>query len=237
MERHVTEAVYLKHLAFVYGIVPVDIEHAFHQGGYLVHFVAEEGDDARAYDVCDVVDGTVLVAFQLQLAGQTFLGLHAPFDGCDGHVVLFKRPLQYTEHHLFELLEDREPVAVLVENHLAVHVELHLHGLLSDGYDVGETCDVEDFLNLRVHVEHHHLATAGEDALLEREENAEPLRRGVGHARAVDVDVGFGRCHKGLDVGLELVGVGGVEAPVEGDQGFLSFGFYRYVHILALFCS
>ena len=193
VERHIAEAVEFQHLALVYRVVPVNLEHTFHQSGNAVNLIAEKSNNTHPHDVGDIVDGAVLVALQFQLASKTFLGFHTTFYGGDNHVVLLQCTPQYVQYHILGLVQDGEPVAVLVENHLAVHVEFH--GRLSDCYDVGEAGDIEDLLHLGVHIEHHHLATAGKNAFLQREEDAESLGGGVGHVRAIDVDVRLGDGH------------------------------------------
>ena len=123
VQRHISKAVYFKHLALVDRVVPVDVEHTLHQCRDDVHLVAEEGDDARAEDVGDVVEGTVFVAFQFQLAGQAFLALDARLKAGDDDILLVKAPAQRFEHQLLDAVKDRQFGTILVEYHFAVHIE------------------------------------------------------------------------------------------------------------------
>lgn len=106
---------------------------------------------------------------------------------------------------------------------------------LDDADDVGESCDVEHFLDLRLHILHHHLAFTGVDAFLQHEEDAQALRRGVFHVGAVNLDVGRFAFHQWLDVFLELKSVGGVEAAFQSGQLLCANLANRDFHIFSLF--
>ena len=55
VQRVIAEAVELVELAFVNGLLPVDVEGSFDNGCHLVNIVCIEGDDSQAEDVGDVV--------------------------------------------------------------------------------------------------------------------------------------------------------------------------------------
>ena len=127
VQRHVSETVYRHHLALVDGVFPVDFEQLLGEGGDDIHFVAEESDDADADNIGDVIQRAVFVALQFQLSSKALLGLDAGIDARHHNLVLVETMLYPFHRDRTELLEKRESLTILVENHLTMHVQFHFH--------------------------------------------------------------------------------------------------------------
>ena len=129
-----------------------------------------------------------------------------------------------------------------------VHGFLQLQGqiaailaiLSGDADDVGESRDVEHFLDLGTHVLEHQCAASFIDTLLEHQEDAKALAGGVLQSAAVDFYVLKIAHHQRLKICLELRSSGRINASFEFNKGLSIILFCCYFHFIlnfnVLFC-
>ena len=115
MQGKVAETVYLVRLAFVDGILPVNLEKPFQNGRYLVHIVNIEGYDADAYKVCDVEDVLVFTALFLKFAGKGALCLYPVLNGRNQESGLFKKAFELLRDDVCHLRIHRQQIPVLLQ--------------------------------------------------------------------------------------------------------------------------
>ena len=122
VQRHVAKAVYLVRLAFVHGIFPVHLEQAVYGRCHFVYIVTVKSDDAYAYNVCNVREGGVLGALELQLADERLLRFYTVLDGGHDEPCLRKDFLEGGMNLLCRLLEFRKVLPVFCQDGFAMGV-------------------------------------------------------------------------------------------------------------------
>ena len=123
MQRVVAKAVELMESPFVHGVVPIDLKELLGDGGYTVHIVGIESDDAGTEDVGDVTEGGVFGTLEREFAGEGLFGLDTRLDGCNHESVALQRFAELVEHLQTHALQLRQRFAVLLQNHLAMEIK------------------------------------------------------------------------------------------------------------------
>ena len=70
MERVIAKAVEMMESPFVHGVVPIDLKELLGDGGYTIHVVGIESDDAGSEDVGDVTEGGIFGTLEREFAGE-----------------------------------------------------------------------------------------------------------------------------------------------------------------------
>ena len=127
VQRVVAEARQLVSLALVDRVRPVHLEVLLHNGRHLVHVVRIERNDADTHQVGDILQTMVLVALALQLADQRLLRLHAGLHTVQLHALRLQHLCQHPIDMLLELLQLRQPLMVLLYQHLPRRTQRQVH--------------------------------------------------------------------------------------------------------------
>ena len=81
-------------LAFVDGVLPIDVEDLLGDGCHLVHIVGIVRDHPNTDNVGDIVEGPVLVALLLQFPCQRLFCLYAALEGVQLDVLFVQSCLE-----------------------------------------------------------------------------------------------------------------------------------------------
>ena len=112
-------------LALIDALVPIDIENTLGDGGHFVHLVGVEGDDAKAYEVCHVLNGLVLASLEFQLSFQRAGALYTFFHGGDVDALFLQRFAEHVIGILGQFFQYRQQVVVLAHELLSVSIQIH----------------------------------------------------------------------------------------------------------------
>ena len=122
MQRQVAETVRLVGFPLVDGILPVNFEETFQHRRHLADIFCVKGNYAQSYDIRNVKDVAVLVAFLFEFPLEGIFCLYAVLDSRHDKSGLFKKALQLVRNHLSHLAENMQQPSVLSKQLLHVRI-------------------------------------------------------------------------------------------------------------------